>query len=212
MTPLIDLIEALHDCALSDDELVTTVVSLIHRGTVRLGSIFTGARIAVSPATCFAPPSFTLPPGRTEGNRPSAVALSLAFAASSPVKSPRGGGKKGAVRRWSVLQPFVQKTHHVRGPFRTAILRNSSPSARGDRPYRCCGVHRHTCSLGRRVIGDQSRDSSGTVVAVRENLWRLLIGVDWDNDFLVPVFLGEIHLQCEDREILPQEAQSSARR
>ena len=70
------------------------------------------------------------------------------------------------------------------------------------------GVRCHTRSLIRTVKGDLPRNSSGTVVYTMENLGRLLILVDWDEGFLVPVFPGEIELQGEGREILAKEAQS----
>jgi hypothetical protein len=60
------------------------------------------------------------------------------------------------------------------------------------------GVRCHTCSLIRTVKGDLPRHSSGTVLYAMENLGRLLILVDWDKGFVVPVFPAEITLQLED--------------
>src|SRR5262245_45021219 len=60
------------------------------------------------------------------------------------------------------------------------------------------GVRCHTRSLLRTVKGDLPRHSSGTVVYAMENLGRLLIFVDWDRGFVVPVFPAEITLQLED--------------
>jgi len=66
------------------------------------------------------------------------------------------------------------------------------------------GVRCHTRSLIRTVKGNLPRNSSGTVVYAIENLGRLLIFVDWDKGFVVPVFPAEITLQLED----PAPAQS----
>ena len=63
------------------------------------------------------------------------------------------------------------------------------------------GLRYHTRFLIRTVTGDLARHSAGTVVYAMENLGRLLIVVDWDTGFVVPVFPGAIERWCEGREI-----------
>jgi hypothetical protein len=59
------------------------------------------------------------------------------------------------------------------------------------------------------IKGDLPRHSAGTVLYTMENLGRLLIMVNWDMGFVVPVFPGEIELQRTSSELLSREAQSS---
>jgi hypothetical protein len=49
----------------------------------------------------------------------------------------------------------------------------------------------------RTIKGNLPRGSQGTVEYAMDNLGRLLILVDWDTGFSVPVFPNEIDLQSE---------------
>jgi hypothetical protein len=60
-TTLLNLVQAVSECAASDDEVVATVAYLINSGRVRLCGTFAGASIDVSPTAGAMPPSSTLP-------------------------------------------------------------------------------------------------------------------------------------------------------
>jgi hypothetical protein len=48
---LLDLVQAVSEFAASDEEILATVTYLVNSGRVRLGGIFAGARIKLTPRT-----------------------------------------------------------------------------------------------------------------------------------------------------------------
>jgi hypothetical protein len=61
------------------------------------------------------------------------------------------------------------------------------------------GLRDPPCFLSCTVTGDLARHSAGTVGYAMENLRWLLIAVDWDRPFMVPMFLDAIERWCEGR-------------
>jgi hypothetical protein len=61
------------------------------------------------------------------------------------------------------------------------------------------GMRCRTTCFVRTVEGDLPRNSEGTIRCEMENLSRLLILVQWDRGFIVPVFPHEIEM-CGEAE------------
>jgi hypothetical protein len=57
------------------------------------------------------------------------------------------------------------------------------------------GKRCQTLQLIRTVKGDLKRGAQGTVVNSQENIGRVLVIVDWDEGFTVPVFPDEIDIE-----------------
>jgi len=60
------------------------------------------------------------------------------------------------------------------------------------------GMRCRTLQFVRTVEGELQRDAYGTIRYETENLGRLLVLVDWDRGFTVPVFPHEIEVVTQD--------------
>lgn len=60
------------------------------------------------------------------------------------------------------------------------------------------GMRVRTLQFIRTVEGDLRRDAHGTIRYETENLGRLLVLVDWDRGFQVPMFPHEVEVIMEE--------------
>ena len=58
------------------------------------------------------------------------------------------------------------------------------------------GMRCRTIQFVRTVEGDLPKDAYGTILYEMENLGRLLVLVEWDRGFIVPVFPHEIEVMA----------------